>query len=370
MANDKSMAAECGRRMDAFCLLLERAGLGGAVLDRRDDQYYLTGYTGSDSMLVVAAKRRKSWIVTDSRYTEEAAKTAFGTEVVQWSSGFGAFTGRLLRKLRLSGIGYTPHSMTAAFFDQMRREAASVKTWHDADASLSSLRAVKSRFEIARMRAALACAEAAFSKAKKRWKPGMTETEVKNDLEWEMRRGGAEDAAFETIVAVGPNASLPHAHAGGRGIRNGKMLLIDFGARVARYNSDLTRTLWAGDMPAVWRKRYRAVLAAQAAGIAAIREGVPGSEANARAVEEFAAAGLRERFTHSLGHGVGLAVHEGPRLARAAMDPLVAGNVVTVEPGVYFPGAGGIRVEDMVLVKGDGCEVLSSLPKREEDAVF
>lgn len=370
MSVAKTGRQETGARLERFCRLLEDAGLNGAVLDRRDDQFYFTGYTGSDSVLVVAARKRKSWIVTDSRYTEEAGKTAGGAEVLNWKGGFGAFVGGLVRRLRMKKVAYTPHSMTAAFFDAMRSEAGAVERWQDADPDIGRLRSVKSRAEIAAVRAALACAEAAFLCAKKRWRAGMTEIDVKNDLEWEMRRGGAEDAAFETIVAVGANASLPHAHAGNGKIQPGKMILIDFGARVNRYNSDLTRTLWAGSVPVVWQKRYRAVLEAQQAGIGAILPGVSGSAVHAGAVRVFARNRLAGAFTHGLGHGVGLAVHEEPRLGGKAVRMLEIGNVVTVEPGVYFPGAGGIRVEDMVLVTKGGAEVLSSLPKDLESMVF
>lgn len=356
--------------MEAFCRGLEQAGIGGAVLDRRDDQFYFTGYSGSDAVLVVSAKKRRGWLITDSRYTEEAERTAPGVEVQIWKGGFGAFTGALLRKLRFSAVAYTPVSMTVSFFDAMKKEAGGVKRWQDAGQDIARLRSVKSPAEVKRIEAALACAEAAFAKAKRRWKPGMSEVEVKNDLEWEMRRGGAQDAAFETIVAVGPNASLPHAHSGGRKIQAGKMLLIDFGARLDRYNSDLTRTLWAGSIPAVWRKRYLAVLEAQQAGIEAIREGVPGKKPHARAMEVFSKAGLAGNFTHGLGHGVGLAVHEEPRLSGVSTGILAAGNIVTVEPGVYFPGSGGIRVEDMALVTKTGCRILSSLRKGLDDMVF
>ncbi len=220
------------------------------------------------------------------------------------------------------------------------------------------------------IRASLACAEQAFLVAKPRWRIGMTETEIKNDLEWEMRRQGAEGTSFETIVAVGANASLPHAHAGCGKIRAGAMLLIDFGAFRNRYCSDLTRTLWAGDVPKAWRRRYQAVLEAQQAGIAAIRAGARGSDVHRKAVAVFAGCGLADRFTHGLGHGVGLAVHESPRLSTRCDKPLAAGNIVTVEPGVYFPGSGGIRVEDMALVTKTGAEILSSLPKTLDSVVL
>ncbi len=356
-------------RRDSLYMAMAANKLDAAVLDNRDDQFYFTGYTGSDAVVVLSSKKRQGWLITDSRYTEEAEKTAPGIEVVLWRGGFGVFLGKLLRKARARRVGYTPSSMRVAMYQSMTGEARSAE-WTDIGKDIAALRAIKDKGEVEAVRAALACAQAAFETCRKRWKAGMTETEVKNDLEWEMRRLGAEDAAFETIVAVGANASLPHAHAGSRKIMAGKMLLIDFGARLNRYNSDLTRTLWAGNVPAVWMKRYRAVLAAQAAGLKAIMAGNPGSVADARAREVFAAAGIEDKFTHGLGHGVGLAVHEEPRLTRLYDRHLEAGQIVTVEPGVYFPGAGGIRVEDMALVTESGAEVLSSLARDEASVVF
>lgn len=358
------------RRLDRFLDALAAHKIDCAVIDRRADYHYLTGYTGSDAVVVLSVKSRKGWLVTDSRYVEEAEKTAPGMATTLWKGGFGAFVGQLLKKNKAKSVGYTPNSMTAAFFAAMQAEAPGVTSWVDAEPEISALRAVKSPAEIAAMRASLDCMQRAFLTAKKRWRIGMTETEVKNDLEWEMRKNGAQDTSFETIVAVGPNASLPHAHAGNRKIQAGKMLLIDFGALLDRYCSDLTRTMWAGEIPAVWRKRYLAVLEAQQAGIEAIRAGVHGSDVHRRAVEVFKKYKMADKFTHGLGHSIGLVVHENPRLSAIWDKPLVAGNIVTVEPGVYFPGSGGIRVEDMALVTKNGAEILSSLPKDIDSAVF
>lgn len=365
-----SMKKEHAARLEAFRAALRERKISGAVLDRRDDCFYLTGYTGSDAVLVLAAATEKAWLVTDSRYTEEAEKTARGCGVLAWKEGFAAFVGKLAKKEKFRAVGHTPHSMTAAFFDAMRRAAGAGVRWEDAGGILLRQRAVKSKTETAAIRAAIRCAEQAFLAAKARWRVGMTEAEVKNDLEWEMKRLGAEGPSFETIVASGANASLPHAHAGAKKIQPGKMLLVDFGAQVNRYCSDLTRTLWADGIPAVWAKRYGAVLEAQAAGLAAVRAGALSDAPHTAAVGALRRHGIAEQFTHGLGHGVGLAVHEAPRFSPRLPEALAAGQIVTCEPGVYFPGAGGIRVEDMLRVTKDGAEVLSSLPKEPGDAIF
>ncbi len=366
----KGNRSGAGARLEKFFDRLDELGLDGAVLDRRDDIFYFSGYTGSDAVAILSAKKRKGWLVTDSRYTEEAESSAPGFETVMWKAGFGQFVGKRVNALRLKKVAYTPASLTVGFFDHMRAEAKSAKEWRDIDAGIGDFRSMKSADEVAAVETALRCAEQAFLASKKRWRIGMTETEVKNDLEWEMRKRGAQDTAFETIIAVGSNASLPHAHAGERKIAAGKMLLIDWGARLNRYNSDLTRTLWPGEIPKIWRRRYQAVLDAQRAGCEAIRAGVACTVPDQTARKALAASGMDEYFTHSLGHGVGLAIHEEPRLSRLSKRTLAAGNVVTVEPGVYFPGSGGIRVEDMVVVEENGARVISSLPNGIDSAVF
>lgn len=357
-------------RFAKFIETLLELGLDGAVLDNRNDQFYLTGYTGSDAMVVVDARKRRGWLVTDARYTEEAEQTAPGLETVTWRDTFGSFVGAMAKKRKMKKIGYTPATMTAGFCDAMRSAADRAGEWRDVGAAVADMRSVKDAAEVAAIETALACAQEAFVASKRRWKIGMAETDIKNDVEWEMRQRGAEDAAFETIVAVGANASLPHAHSGKRAVQGGKMLLVDFGARVNRYNSDLTRTVWAGEIPRAWRKRYEKVLEAQRAGMEAIRAGVWAKSVDAKAREIFAAAGLADKFSHGLGHGLGLAVHEEPRLSAKSKRRLEAGNIVTVEPGVYFPGSGGIRVEDVALVEQGGVRILSSLPRDVDSLVF
>ena len=356
-------------RRESLFSLLDKLGLDGAILDNRDDIFYFTGYTGSDAAAAFSRTRRRGWLVTDARYREEAEQSASGLEIVIWKRDFAAGVGLILAGTGGRKMGYTPASLRLAFFHAMRR-AAGVKSWLNIDPGISSLRAVKDAGEVAALEKALACAEAAFRAARKRWRTGMLEIEVRNDLEWEMRRRGADDAAFETIVAAGANASLPHAHAGRGRIAPGRMLLIDFGARLGRYNSDVTRTLWAEEVPAIWRRRYQAVYEASQAGTEAIRPGVAGREPYEAAVRVLRRRRLADRFTHSLGHGVGIAIHEEPRLSRNFLAPLEPGNVVTIEPGVYFPGSGGIRLEDMILVRPDGRRTLSTLERDIDDLVF
>ena len=358
------------RRRAILFQTMELLELDSAVLDDRNDIFYYTGYTGSDALALFSGRGRRSRLITDSRYREEAEKSAPGVETILWRDSPAAEAGKILRRIGARETGVTPDSLRTAVFDAMRKQTAAVAGWKSLGREISDQRAIKDAGEIRAVGKALACAEAAFLAARGHWRAGMTESEVKLDLEWEMRRHGADGAAFETIVAVGANASLPHAHAGGRRIRPGKALLVDFGARLNRYHSDLTRTLWCGGIPRIWLKRYQAVCDANRIGRDAIRAGVHGREVDAEARRFLAAAGLGEFFSHGLGHGVGLAIHEEPRLGSRSLRTLAAGNIVTVEPGLYFPGAGGIRVEDMVLVTPDGSRTLSSLPRGVDDLVF
>ncbi|MCD7896170.1 MAG: Xaa-Pro peptidase family protein [Planctomycetaceae bacterium] len=365
------MKADANReRRAVLCRELAALRCGAAVLTRSEDCFYYTGYTGEDAVVLVAARSGKTWLLTDPRYREEAERSARDCEVVMWKGSPASHAGGILRKLRVKSVGITANHMTVQFLSTLQTAAPAVGTPEDVSPLISRQRAVKSAGEIRAMREALACAETSFRTARARWKTGMTEADVKNDLEWEMRRNGASGTAFDTIVASGANASLPHAHAGKRKVAAGKMLLIDFGARLGHCNSDLTRTLWPGDIPPVWKKRYAAVLAAQLAAIAAIGPGVHGADVHRLAVDVFSKTGLAGYFTHGLGHGVGLVVHEDPRLSPSWDKPLAPGHIVTVEPGVYFPGSGGIRTEDMVLVTAKGREVLSSLGKDLDSMVI
>lgn len=357
---------EIKQRIQKLRRELAKNGLAAAFLTAPADVRYFSGFTGSDSSLLVTAKKR--WIVTDSRYTEEAEKSAPLYERALWKKHPAEFAAELLKKEGIGGkLGVSKGQLTLAWAERLKKARLALEALDD---QTSALRAVKSAAEVAGIRRALKVAQDAFTALRGQLKAGMTEMEVRLELEWQMQRRGAAAAAFETIVACGANASLPHAHAGTRKIAPGKPLLIDFGACVNGYNSDLTRTLFAGTIPQIWLRRYEATLAAQAAGIRAIRAGAAAAKADEAARAVLQDAGLVEYFTHSLGHGAGLEVHEAPRLSVRSAQTLVAGNVVTVEPGVYFPGQGGIRIEDMVLVTAQGARVLSRLPKSAAEAVF
>lgn len=329
------------------------------LLVSEHDVRYFSGFTGSDSYLVLHGRKR--WLVTDARYLEEAQKSAPGFEILLWKKHPAEFIAGLLKVAGARSLGVCENGLLLSWYKRLRKSGCAL---HGLDGRVAQLRAVKSVSEVAEICKALRCAQTAFRELRSVLRAGMSELEIRAELEYRMARYGAEATAFATIVATGANASLPHAHAGQRRIKAGSLLLIDFGARLGGYNSDLTRTLFIDKIPAIWLRRYEAVLAAQRAGIAAIRAGALCAGVDQAARSVLAEYGLEEYFTHSLGHGLGREVHEHPRLSRlAGKQELAAGNVVTVEPGVYFPGRGGIRIEDVVLVTAGGARVLSSLEK-------
>jgi Xaa-Pro aminopeptidase len=223
---------------------------------------------------------------------------------------------------------------------------------------------VKDPGELARLATAAAIADQALERVRPQLADGLTEEAFGRTLDFEMRQFGASGPSFETIVASGPNAAMPHHRPGPRTIRAGEPVVLDFGARFEGYCSDMTRTVWIDEIAdADLRRAVDVVLASQAAGVAAVRAGVGCAEIDHACRQVIAEAGWADSFVHATGHGVGLDIHEAPSVAATSVDTLEVGQVVTVEPGVYLPGLGGVRIEDTVVVTEDGCRPLNSTPK-------
>ncbi|PZS09568.1 MAG: aminopeptidase P family protein [Solirubrobacterales bacterium] len=323
---------------------------------------YLTGYTGSNGLALIGARTRT--FITDFRYVEQAAKEVHASfarvrapvnllEVIDDALPAG--------ELRL---GFEEAHVTVAQLRQLRELLPERVELVAVGRLLEGLRAVKEPEEVQRIKAATGLADAAFERLVRGGLIGRTERELAIELERDMRQRGAQRASFETIVAAGAHGALPHAQPRDVEIRRGELVVIDWGAELDGYCSDCTRTVAAGEPGADARSAYELVLEAQLAGLAAVKAGVSGRDADAAARDLIEAAGQGEHFGHGLGHGVGLEIHEGPRLSWSSEDDLDAGNVVTVEPGVYLPGRFGIRTEDLVVVREGGCEVLTSVTKR------
>lgn len=344
---------------------LAEAGCDALLVTNVTNIRYLTGFTGSAALLLVTPDRLV--FVTDGRYRDQAAAqlAAAGVEA-DIEIGRTADEQRTLLTGAAAGVRRLGLESEAVTWGQQRRFAT--EWFPDAElvpteGLVEELRRVKDAGEVARIQAACAIADAALAAVRHRLGESPTEAEVALELEWQMRRLGAEGPSFDTIVAAGPNGAMPHHRAGERRIAEGDLVVIDFGALVDGYHSDMTRTVAVGEISAEQQRMLDAVAEAQAAGVAAVRAGVAAKDVDEACRAVLRDAGLEEAFLHGTGHGVGLDIHEAPRVSANAPGTLADGHVVTVEPGVYLPEHGGVRIEDTVVVTAEGCRTLTLAPK-------
>ena len=356
-------------RRDSLRRLLAEKSLPALLVTDERNVTYLTGFTGDSSYLLVTPDREL--LISDRRYTTQLEEECPGLEMAIRGPGtkLPDFTAETIGKFALAGLGIEADTLTVAAYDKLRDSMKATK-FASTSGLVEKLREVKDAGEIAEIRHAVRIAERAFAVTRASLRLGRTEKEVADELEYQIRLFDGTCGAFPSIVGVGPRAALPH----GRPIRESKIgdfefVLIDWGARGRLYHSDLTRVLLTGKLSPQLRNVYGVVLAAQRAAIAAIRPGAVLKEIDASARKVIEAAGHGEHFGHSLGHGIGLAVHEQPRLAPDQEGKLAPGHIVTVEPGIYLPGWGGVRIEDDVLVTEEGCEVLTSVAKELDECV-
>jgi Xaa-Pro aminopeptidase len=342
--------------------LLERMGereLDALLVTNLVDLRWLTGFSGTNGACLVTASERL--FLTDFRYTEQAAdQVDQGFEIVRAGRDL---LGDLASRLPAGRAGFDEAHVTVKAHARLTEKAAAGAELVEAGGLVEQLREVKDAGELERIAAASELATAAFERTIGRGLAGRTERALALDLEQEMRLAGAQDPSFPSIVAAGPHGALPHAEPRDVAIPAGVLVTIDWGARLDGYCSDCTRTLASGAVGEREVEVYELVLRAQEAALAAVAPGAECAAVDGVAREIIAAAGHGERFGHGLGHGVGLEVHEGPRLAKGAEGTLAAGSVVTVEPGVYLPGELGVRIEDLAVVAEDGPRVLTSFPK-------
>jgi Xaa-Pro aminopeptidase len=328
---------------------------------------YLTGFTGSAGMLFVVADG--ATLLTDGRYDVQA------TEQLR-AAGVGAaveaprVSDQVDRARDVVGrAGVRCLALEAAHVSWDRQRSLAEQWFPDLELRptvglVEGLRRVKDAGELDRLGQAARIADEALHRVRPQLESGLSEEAFGRALDYEMRLLGASGPSFETIVASGPNAAMPHHRPGPRLIRAGEPVVLDFGARVDGYCSDMTRTVWLDEVAdAQLRQAVDLVLASQAAGVAAVRPGVGCADVDRACRQVIADAGWADQFVHGTGHGVGLDIHEAPSVAATSVDTLQIGHVVTVEPGVYFPGLGGVRIEDTVVVTPDGCRPLNTTPK-------
>jgi Xaa-Pro aminopeptidase len=320
---------------------------------------YLSGFTGSNGAILLTAER--ALLFTDPRYQTQApqqsdcevkiAKGAVLAEIVSWQ-----------KKLGLRRLGFERSRISFSDYDYLKSQRLAAKLVPVTDV-VEKLRMVKSPKEIATIRTAVELNSAALEHALSALKREMTEIDLAAEIEYRMRQLGADGPSFETIVATGPRTALPHAHPTPAPINGNQLLLIDMGATVAGYASDMTRTMSVGHLPPKARRMYHAVLESQLAAIDAVKAGVAASRVDRAARRVLKQHGLDKLFIHSTGHGLGLEIHEGPRIGRKGTEGLEAGMAITIEPGAYLEGFGGIRIEDTVVVTEKGCEILTPTKK-------
>ncbi len=350
-----------GRRLERLRELLKTEQLDGLVVTQPENRRYLSGYTGSDGTLFISSER--AVLITDFRFTEQASREAPRCEVVEILPE--ALPGELARLARETGAGrvaFESHHVAVAEREKWG-EAARGYELEPRQGLVEGLRAVKEEGELELIRKAAALGDQAINHARALIRPGKTEREVAWEMEVYIRTHGAEAVAFDIIVASGANGAMAHATASDREIREGEPIVLDLGARVEGYCSDLTRTLVVGRPDDRFQEIYYLVLDAQMKALTGIKPGMTGRQADGLARDVIEGGGYGHLFGHGLGHSVGLAVHEDPRLGKTSRAVLQRGNTLTVEPGIYVTGWGGVRIEDLVVVTERGVEILSKAGK-------
>ena len=340
---------------------LEKAGIDALLVSQAENRRYLSGFNGSAGYLLITTKA--SLLLVDFRYTEQARVQAPGWEVLQIKGAPQNFLPELLAGQGVKALGLEAPHMSLAAYTLLQSALKDGPHLVATEGLVEGLRLVKEPGELALLERAAGISDRALENVIPRLRRGTAEDELAWEIEKSMREDGSEPLPFEPIVASGPQSSMPHARATNRKLRENEPVVIDIGARVQGYGSDLTRTFPVGEADARFRRVYSLVLEAQETALSAIRPGMKGDEADRLAREVIEKGGFGESFGHGLGHGVGLGPHEGPRLGTNSQDILEEGMSFTVEPGVYIPGWGGVRIEDMVVLEKDGPRLLSRARK-------
>jgi Xaa-Pro aminopeptidase len=356
------MTTPFAQRRRALRKQLDEAELGALIVTHPASWYYLTGFTGEAGALVLSP--HGTTLITDGRFTEQARREAPGVKIIQQVRALPSAVGEFLKaSVRRGKVGFPAGHLTVAQFRAMKRASGPRVRWAPAEGSVERLRGRKDVQELALMRRAAALADKVMAKALTLLKPGVRELEVAAEIEYQMRSLGASGPAFETIVAFGERSAYPHARPTDKRLRKNELVVLDMGAILAHYCSDITRTVVVGKASSKVRGWHKAVQEARTAAVAAVRAGATCGEVDAAARQVLAGYRLDRYFTHSTGHGLGIEVHEDPRVAKGQKQRLEPGNVITIEPGVYVPGVGGIRIEDDVAVHSGETEVLTRSPR-------
>ncbi|PTX53908.1 Xaa-Pro aminopeptidase [Melghirimyces profundicolus] len=347
-------------RLTRLRRLLEDRQVEALLVSHPVNRRYLTGFTGSSGWAVVTPEEQ--FLISDFRYTEQAKEQAPDFQFVEHQGNPFKDIQEILKKSGMGSIAFEEDHLTYAQHRKLAETLGEIRT-QPVSNMVEKLRERKEESELNVIRDAVAIADRAFGAILEEIRPGRSEREIALRLEFLMREQGADSSSFDIIVASGPRSALPHGVASDRLLEKGDLVTLDFGALYQGYCSDITRTVMLGPPSEEQRKIYDIVLEAQQRALLAIRGGITGKEADQVARDYITDHGYGEAFGHSTGHGLGMEVHERPSLSVRGDSPLEPGMVVTVEPGIYLPGVGGVRIEDDVAVTEQGREVLSKSPK-------
>jgi Xaa-Pro aminopeptidase len=349
-------------RRDRLARALADEGLDALAVSAVVNVTYLTGFSGDSSVLVLTPSR--AVLVSDPRYTVQIAEECPGleTHIRAPSQKIHEAVAEVLTRLGVRAVGFESAAVTVADLETLKELAPAVD-WKAGADRVERLRMVKDAFEIGQIREAIGMAERAFTVLRALLRPSDREKDLCDAMDGYLRRAGAQGASFPPIIAVGERAALPHAPPTERAVAEGELLLVDWGASGRFYKSDLTRVLATRKISTKLEEVYTVVLKAQQRAVRTVRPGAVARDIDAEARGAIAEAGFGDYFGHGLGHGLGLQVHEGPAVRPLSETVLQPGMVFTIEPGIYLPGWGGVRIEDDVLVTPDGCEVLSGVPR-------
>lgn len=346
-------------RISKFRKLLQNKGLNAAIVYKPENRRYLSGFSGSSGYVFITMQN--SYFITDFRYLEQAKEECVDYEIIEHNNECTVYD--ILNSFNILTIGFEDDFITYSQFQEFQKKLNKVQ-WVPMKGMLSRLRMVKDAQEILYIEKAALIADEAFGYICDYIKPGISEKEIALELENYMKKKGASDTSFETIVASGIRTSLPHGTASDKIIEKGDFITLDFGCVYNGYCSDMTRTIVVGRSNHKQKEIYNIVLEAQLKALEAIQPGILSAEVDKIARDMIDLKGYGKNFGHGLGHGVGLEIHEEPRLSPSGKEILESGMVVTVEPGIYISHFGGVRIEDLVVVNQKGCRILSKSPKQ------
>ncbi|UFJ42933.1 aminopeptidase P family protein [Brevibacillus humidisoli] len=347
-------------RIEKVRAILKERQLDAIITGHAVNRRYISGFTGSAGVVIVSMDQ--AVLLTDFRYIDQAQAEAPDFTVINHQRDEKGAIFTQLQAMGVKRLGFEKQAVSFALYEEWNTHFKGIELV-PTEGMFEQLRMIKDESELAIVKEAVRIADEAFTHILSYLKPGIRERDVALELEYFMKRNGAEAAAFDIIVASGERGALPHGRASDKTIQSGEMVTMDFGALYKGYSSDITRTVAVGEPEPEMKQIYEIVLRAQRNGVEKIRAGMTGREADALTRDVIAEAGYAEQFGHSTGHGLGLQVHEAPGLAMSSTTVLQPGMLVTVEPGIYVSGLGGVRIEDDVVITENGCEILTRSTK-------